>query len=93
MNEKQVVGRLDRLETKIDKLTEVLATMARVEERLTGIDARLKRHETRLGESEKKTDELTETVTKNAVTAKNAEKLFWSVWAAIVGYIVYLIKG
>ena len=53
MNDEEYARRFDRLELKIDKLAEVLTNVARVEERLIGADARLKRHEYRLDESEK----------------------------------------
>ena len=36
MEDNQVERRFDRLEVKIDRLTEVLASVARVEERLIG---------------------------------------------------------
>ena len=45
MTDPETNRRFDRLEVKIDKLTEVLTSVARVEEKLVGADARLKRHE------------------------------------------------
>ena len=42
MTDPETNRRFDRLELKIDKLTEVLTHVARVEEKLVGADARLK---------------------------------------------------
>jgi predicted nucleic acid-binding Zn-ribbon protein len=93
MSDPQVTKRLDRLETKIDKITDVLTSLARVEEQIIGQNARLKRHEWRLDENEKKIEETAEVVAKNAATAKTAEKVFFSIWAALVGYVTWLFKG
>ena len=71
MTDPETNRRFDRLETKIDKLTEVLSNIARVEEKLVGTDARLKRHEFRLDENEKKIEEVGEI----ALTNQNAAKL------------------
>lgn len=92
MNNDQVAKRFDRLETKIDKLTEVLATMARVEEQISGQNARLKRHEWRLDENEKKIEEVAENVASNSMVAKIGQGLVASIWAGFVGFMVYLFK-
>ena len=92
MNNDQVAKRFDRLETKIDKLTEVLATMARVEEQISGQNARLKRHEWRLDENEKKIEEVAENVASNSMVAKIGQGLVVSIWAGFVGFMVYLFK-
>ena len=41
MTDPETNRRFDRLEAKIDKLTEVLTHIARIEEKLVGTDARL----------------------------------------------------
>ena len=92
MNDPETNRRFDRLEVKIDKLTEVLTNVARVEEKLVGADARLKRHEFRLDESEKKLEEVAELAASNANTAKCGSAVLASVWTAGLGYIVYLFR-
>ncbi len=92
MNDPETNRRFDRLEVKIDKLTEVLTNVARVEEKLVGADARLKRHEFRLDESEKKLEEVAELAASNANTAKFGSAVLASVWTAGLGYIVYLFR-
>lgn len=90
MTDPETSRRFDRLEVKIDKLTEVLTNVARVEERLIGTDARLKRQECRLDETEKKLEEIAELATSNANAAKFGSAVLASLWTALLGYLVYL---
>jgi phage shock protein A len=92
MTDPETSRRFDRLEGKIDKLTEVLASVARVEEKLIGTDARLKRHEFRLDENEKKIEEVAETALTNQNTAKIGTAIIASLWTAILGYVAYLFR-
>lgn len=93
MTDPETNRRFDRLETKIDKLTEVLSNIARVEEKLVGTDARLKRHEFRLDENEKKIEEVGEIALTNQNAAKLGSALLGSVWAGVVGYVAWLFRG
>mgnify|MGYP001172038456 CR=1 FL=1 len=88
----QIALRFDRLEVKIDKLTEVMLDVARVEEQILGINARLKRQEFRLDENERKLDVLSETAAKNSLVAKIGGSLAASIWAAIVAALIYFFK-
>jgi uncharacterized coiled-coil protein SlyX len=92
MTDPETNRRFDRLEVKIDKLTEVLTSVARVEEKLIGTDARLKRHEFRLDENEKKIEEISETALTNQNTAKIGTAVIASLWTAILGYVAYLFR-
>lgn len=92
MTDPETSRRFDRLEVKIDKLTEVLTNVARVEEKLIGTDARLKRHEYRLDENEKKIEELAETALTNQTTAKIGTAIIASLWTAVLGYVAYLFR-
>ena len=92
MTDPETSRRFDRLEVKIDKLTEVLTNVARVEEKLIGTDARLKRHEYRLDENEKKIEEIAETALTNQTTAKIGTAIIASLWTAVLGYVAYLFR-
>lgn len=92
MTDPETSRRFDRLEVKIDKLTEVLTSVARVEEKLIGTDARLKRHEFRLDENEKKIEEVSETALTNQNTAKIGTAIVASLWTAVLGYVAYLFR-
>ncbi len=92
MTDPETNRRFDRLEVKIDRLTEVLTSVARVEEKLVGADARLKRHEFRLDEQEKKIEEVTEQVATNSHVVKVGQGIVVSIWAALVGAVVYMFR-
>lgn len=84
--------RLDRIEAKLDKLTEVVATIARLDERIVTLYNRMERHEFRLDDQEKKTEDLAEAVTNNSTQIKNSERLFWIAVSALASYVVYIMK-
>ena len=89
MNDDDVGKRFDRLEVKIDRLTEVMANVARVEERIIGQDARLKRHEFRLDENEKKLEDVSAAVATNTQLVKVGQSLIASIWAVVLGTLMY----
>ena len=88
----EVGKRFDRLETKIDRLTEVMAHVARVEEQINGQNGRLKRHEYRLDETEKKLEDIMELVGKNTFAAKLGTGILGTIWVAALGAIMYLFE-
>ena len=92
MTDPETNRRFDRLEVKIDKLTDVLTSVARVEEKMVGADARLKRHEFRLDEGEKKLEEIAEQVAKNSQVVKVGQGLVASIWAGLLGFVFYLFR-
>ena len=77
-------SRLDRIEHKIDKLNDVLTSVARMEEKIVSIDKdtefltqRLLRKETKIIELEKKVDKASSTL---AVLTR----VFWIVLSALI---------
>ncbi|MBN86621.1 MAG: hypothetical protein CL885_03775 [Dehalococcoidia bacterium] len=81
--------RLERVEEKIDRQTEILTSIARVEEKISGQNARLKRHEFRLDENEHKIEEVAETLATNSQIIKVGQGLVASIWAAILAAVLY----
>lgn len=84
--------RLDRIEDKIDKLSDTVIALARAEEKLITLEGSRKNiediisiHETRLDEHEKRLQDGD--VTLNSIT-----RIFWvALTAAIGALVVYLI--
>jgi len=89
INEEQ---RLDRIEIKLDKLTEAVTNIARVEEKIYASTKRIDRLEYRLDVNEGELDNLKESVTQNSVTVKASERIFWIIFSAIVSLGVYFLK-
>ena len=92
MDNTQAEQRFDRIETKIDRLTEVMANVARVEERLIDQDARLKRHERRLDETQKALKAIADETATNSFIAKVGTTLVATIWAGLVTTIMYFFR-
>jgi len=84
--------RLNRIETKLDKLTEALTMIARVDEKLTAGSLRIDRLEFRLDEQETDLDKVKEIVGYNSQTARTAERFVWLLVSALVGIVAYGFK-
>lgn len=84
--------RLNRIETKLDKLTEALTMIARVDEKLTAGSLRVDRLEYRLDEQETDLDKIKEIVGYNSQTARTAERFVWLLVSALVGIVAYGFK-
>ncbi len=84
--------RLERIEQTLDKLTEAVAQIARVDERLMHVFTRLDRHEKRLDDQEDDLRELTTDVLANSGSVKNAERFFWISVSACASILVYMVR-
>ena len=84
--------RLNRIETKLDKLAEAMTMIARVDEKLVAGSARVDRLEFRLDEYEGDLDNVKSIVGYNSQTVKIAERFAWILVSAIVGLIAYGFK-
>jgi predicted RNase H-like nuclease (RuvC/YqgF family) len=84
--------RLNRIETKLDKLTDIVASIARVEEKMVANNRRVENLEHRVEVTEEEVDELKETVRDNQGVAKFADKLFWIVVGGIVSFSVWVVR-
>lgn len=85
--------RLNRIETKLDKLTEAMTMIARVDEKLTAGSARIDRLEFRLDEQEGDIDGLKAVVGHNQQSAKVAERFVWILVTALVGFLSFQLRG
>lgn len=85
-------SRFDRLERKIDKLTDAVTKIVRVEEKLVAHDQRVDRLEKRVDRNEDDIDTLAELVRENKGVAKFADKLFWVVVTALIGLGFWMIR-
>lgn len=79
--------RLDRIEAKIDQLTEAMVALARAEEKLAGLKEDHTRAFDRLNRFSAKLDEIEKKVDDNARTVQVINKLFWVAIVAISGSI------
>ena len=84
--------RLQRIEEKLDKLTDTISQFARIEERMLSVFKRLDRHEKRLDDQEEDIKELSNAVLLNTKTSNNIERMFWVCVTAGASLAVYFIR-
>ena len=79
--------RLTRIEQKVDKLGEAMISMARAEEKITGLKNDYDKMYERMNKLSAKLDDIQYKVDENARTVNLVNKLFWVVIIAAVGSI------
>ena len=84
--------RLNRIEAKLDKLTEAMSMIARVDEKLVAGAARIDRLEFRLDDQESELDKVKANVSQNTQSVKAAERFVWLLVSALVGVIMYSFR-
>ena len=80
-------SRLDRIEEKLDKLTDAMVAMARAEEKLVQLEKNHTAHFDRMNKFSAKLDKIEEKVNDNARTVQTINKLFWVALIAVAGAI------
>lgn len=80
-------SRLDRIEAKIDKLTDAMVSVARAEEKLVNMEQKYAAQYDRMNKFSEKLDELEKIVTTNAATVATINKLFWVAIISMAGAI------
>jgi uncharacterized coiled-coil protein SlyX len=85
----QLEKRIDRFETKMDghfeKITEVLAELARHDERVDDL-------ERRTAKNEDDVVNLSKIVVQNEHTAKSANRIFWLIFAGLISTAFYIVR-
>ena len=70
-------ARLDRIEEKLDKLTDAMVLMARAEEKLVQLEQKYTAHYERMNKFSAKLDAIEKKVDDNAHTVNTINRLFW----------------
>jgi seryl-tRNA synthetase len=84
--------RLNRIEIKLDKLVDIVESIARVEEKLVANDSKLNRLEFRMDKIEDEVVKVSKTARDNSSVASFADKLFWVIIGGGVSLIALVIK-
>ena len=79
--------RLDRIEEKLDKMGDVLISLARFEEKMDAYNEYRERSWDRMNKFSEKLDLIEKKVDENAATIGIINKLFWIAIVAAVGAI------
>jgi chromosome segregation ATPase len=80
-------ARLDRIEEKLDNLTDAMISLARAEEKIVTIKEAQDNGWERMNHFSKKLDSIEDQVRDNANTVSIINKLFWVAVVAIAGSI------
>ena len=84
--------RLDRIESKLDKLSEVVSAIARVEEKLLAGNNRMDRLEQRADKHCREIDEIKQIAAYNHTYVKTLERFAWILISATVGFLTYYLR-
>ena len=80
--------RLDRIEEKIDKLSDAMISLARAEEKLIAIEKNNNSHYERMNRFSQKLDHIEKQVDENARTVRIINSVMYALVVAVVGAIV-----
>ena len=80
--------RLDRIESKLDQMAEVVVSLARVEEKLQASEEVRPNALTRMNRFSEKLDEIEKVCDSNHATIKVINKVVWLISAAVIAGIV-----
>ena len=79
--------RLDKIEEKIDRLTDAMVSIARAEEKLAQMETKQSAHYDRMNRFSQKLDDIEVQVRDNASTVNLINKLFWVAIVAVSGAV------
>lgn len=83
----------NRMETKIDRLSDAVIQLARMEERMISLFSRMDKYEDHLNKIENRVDDLEDTSTKRGTIFDQFGKGFWVVVTAAVSSIFWWINN
>lgn len=89
MSEQNEIGnRFDRIETKLDKLSDAMISLARTEEKIMAMETDRANQMNRMNRFSEKLDSIEKKCDDNQRTVSTINKLFWVVIIAVVGVMV-----
>ena len=83
--------RLDRIEIKLEKLSEAVVSLARAEEKIISMEKFMHQQMDQILEMGKRLEDVEKRVTTNASTINIINKLFWIVMAAAATAITTML--
>lgn len=85
-------GRLERIEKKLDSLSEAVVALARMEERMITLFNRMDSYDDNQREMGKRIGTLEEKTSNNGQMLRFAERLFWIVASSVVAYFAIKMR-
>ena len=88
----EVSNRLEKLETKIDRLSDAVIAIARIEERVTTVLKQNDRFIARMDRLEDRVEIVEQKAIVNSKGISTFERAFWIILSGIVRIIVYNLR-
>lgn len=85
--------RLERIEKKLDTLSDAVVSLARMEERMITLFKRMDSYDENQREMGKRLGSLEKSVGSNGQALRFAERLFWIVASSVVAYFALKLRG
>ena len=89
----QLADRLERMEEKIDKLSDAMILLARTEEKMLAIEASVASNNSRLDRHSQKLNELTMKAVSYERLSATVSKAFWLVVTAGITVLITVLTG
>lgn len=80
--------RFDRIEEKLDKLSEAMVLIARTDEKLVAMEQKHAAQYERMNRFSQKLDDIDKQLTENSQIIRNLSTFFWILVTAVVGAII-----
>jgi tetrahydromethanopterin S-methyltransferase subunit G len=91
MSEASDEKRLDRIEEKIDRLSEAMVLIARTDEKLVAMEQKYGAQYERMNRFSTKLDDIERQVILNAQVSRNISTLFWILVTAVTGGVATML--
>lgn len=86
-------ARLERIEKKLDEMGEAIIALARMEERMVSLFKRMDSYDKSQARNIERLDKLEKVQGVNGQTLRFAERVFWIIISAAVGYLFFKMRN
>ena len=86
-------ARLERIEKKLDEMGEAIIALARMEERMVSLFKRMDSYDKSQTRNIERLEKLEKVQGVNGQTLRFAERVFWIIISAAVGYLFFKMRN
>ena len=86
-------ARLERIEKKLDEMGEAIVALARMEERMVSLFKRMDSYDKSQTRNIERIEKLEKVQGVNGQTLRFAERVFWIIISAFVGYLFFKMRN
>jgi len=86
-------ARLERIEKKLDEMGEAIVALARMEERMVSLFKRMDSYDKAQTRTTDRLEKLEKVQGVNGQTLRFAERVFWIIISALVGYLFFKMRN